>query len=83
MADILVVGAYAFKTIARKEKAEILGISIRDIMDQHRKEESNDVDPKTLLPEQYHDLIEAFSAKEANTLPLKRGGLDDHSINTI
>ena len=51
MADISVVGAYAFKTIARKEKAEILGISIRDIIDRHRKEESNDIDLKTLLLE--------------------------------
>ena len=75
------MGAYIFHALARREKAEVMGISMRDLMDQHIKEDKRDIDPKTLLPEELHNLAKAFSTTDADTLPLIRGGLNDHSIN--
>ena len=39
------------------------------------------MDPTTLLPAEYYDLVEAFLVKEANRLPECRGSIDDYSIN--
>ena len=50
-------------------------------MDQYRKEESNNIDPTTLLPVEYYDLVEAFLVKEANRLLERRGSINDYSIN--
>jgi hypothetical protein len=80
-AEISVVGAHAFRTMARVEKAEIMGISMRDIIDQHEKEDKRDDDPLAQLPGQFHDLAKAFSTADADKLPPIRGGLNDHTIN--
>jgi hypothetical protein len=45
---------------------------MRDIMDQHEKEKTQDIDPLALLPEVYHPLIEAFSKKKSDSVPPHR-----------
>ena len=55
-----------------------MAISMEDIMAQHEKDEVEEADPKDRLPPEYHDLVDVFSGKAANTLPPYHKGVDYH-----
>ncbi|OJD12238.1 hypothetical protein ACJ73_09388, partial [Blastomyces percursus] len=41
------------------------------------------VDPRTVLPEQYHEFLDVFDRKEADKLPPFRGKRVDHEIGLL
>ena len=51
---------------------------MRDIIDQHKKEETNDIDPRKILLEEYHEFLDVCSKKKLDMLPPHRKG--DHRI---
>ena len=52
--------------------------SIKDIMDENQKRKTPKIDPRLILPKEYHDLIDVFSKKDSNTLLGHRTGVDHH-----
>ena len=56
----------------------IAAISMRDIIDQHKKEETNDIDPRKILLEEYHEFLDVYSKKKSDMLLPHRKG--DHRI---
>ena len=42
---------------------------MKDIIDQYKKEKTQDIDLLTLLPEVYYPLIKVFSKKKSNLVP--------------
>jgi hypothetical protein len=53
-----------------------MAISMEDIMAQHKKDEVKEANLRERLPPEYHDLVDAFLGKAANTLPPYRKGVD-------
>jgi hypothetical protein len=78
VAKIALIGAYAIRSLARKPENKIMAILMEDIMAQHKKDDVKEADPKEQLPPEYHDLVDVFSGKAANTLPPHRKGVDHH-----
>jgi hypothetical protein len=76
VAKIALIGAYAMRSLARKPENQIMAILIEDIMAQHKKDDVEEDDLKEKLPPEYHDLVDVFLGKAANTLPLYRKGVD-------
>ena len=71
------INAYAVRTLAKRGNCQISAISMRDIMDQHHKEDTEpEVEP--LLPPELKGFAKAFSKKDADTLPPLRGEADHH-----
>jgi hypothetical protein len=64
------------RSLARKPENQIMAILIEDIMAQHKKDDVEEDDLKEKLPPEYHDLVDVFLGKAANTLPLYRKGVD-------
>ncbi len=42
---------------------------MRDLEYQAEKETKPETDPRTVVPEEYHDLLDVFSKKNSDTLP--------------
>jgi hypothetical protein len=78
VAKIALIGAYAMRSLARKPENQVMAITIEDIMAQHDKDDVEEADPKEQLPPEYHDLVDVFLGKAANTLPPHRKGMDHH-----
>jgi hypothetical protein len=55
-----------------------MAILIEDIIAQHKKDNIKEADLKEQLPPKYHDLVNVFLGKVANTLPLYHKGVDYH-----
>jgi hypothetical protein len=87
--DIRMIGIHAlrvYQTRQRKfkqvqEELGIFAIRMEDIMAQHQKEDEDVQDPYHLLPEEYHDIIKAFSKQDADSLP--NHGPSDHHIELL
>jgi hypothetical protein len=80
--EITMISAYAVKTLAKRGGIQICAISMRDIIDQHQKEET-EPDPDSiekLLPPELKTFAKVFSKQDADTLPPLRGDAD-HSIH--
>ena len=56
----------------------IAAISMRDIIEQHKKEQTEDLDLREVLPKVYHEFLDVFSKKKSDLLPPHRKG--DHQI---
>jgi hypothetical protein len=76
VAKIALIGAYAMRSLARKPENQIMAILIEDIIAQHKKDDVKEDDLKEKLPPEYHDLVDVFLGKAANTLPLYHKGVD-------
>jgi hypothetical protein len=63
-------------SLAKKPENKIIAILIEDIMAQHKKDNVKEANLKEQLPPKYHDLINVFLGKVANTLPPYRKGVD-------
>ena len=81
--DLAMIGEAPFMHLARskKQKAEIFAISMRDIEYQLNKETKPVTDPRTVVPEEYHDLLDVFSKDISDTLRLY--GKYDHKIELL
>ena len=51
---------------------------MKDLEFQAEKEARPETNPKTVVPEEYHDLLDVFSKKDSDTLPPHRKY--DHKI---
>jgi hypothetical protein len=78
VAKIALIGAYVMRSLARKPENQIIAILIEDIIAQHKKDDVKEDDLKEKLPPEYHDLVDVFLGKAANTLPPHRKGVDYH-----
>ena len=65
----------------KKQKAEIFAISMQDIEYQLNKETKLPTDPKTVVPEEYHDFLDVFSKDISDTLRLY--GKYNHKIKLL
>ena len=67
--DIAMIGADAYCLACQLKGAQVFAISIRDLEFQAEKEARPETNPKTVVPEEYHDLLDVFSKKNSDTLP--------------
>ena len=76
--DIAMICADAYRAACRLKKAQVFAISMRDIQYQAEKEAKAETDPKSIIPQEYHNLLDVFSKKDSDTLPLHQKY--DHKI---
>jgi hypothetical protein len=62
----------------KKAKVEIFAASMKDI--EKALKPKTITDPRTKLPDRYHEFLEVFDRKKADTLPPLRGSGIDHKI---
>ena len=83
--DLAFIGGAPFLRLAKskkpKHRAEIFAISIRDIEYQLNKGTKLLTDPKTVVPEEYHDFFDVFSKDISDTL--RPYGKYDHKIELL
>jgi hypothetical protein len=82
--DYRVVSAAVFCALARRSKGTthaVFAASLRDI--DKALSLKKEVDPRTKLPQHYHDFLLLFSKKESDKLPPPRGKGVDHSIELV
>ena len=68
--DICMIGAAPFTRLTKQRNVEVFAISIRDI--EKALSPKPEVNPKTKVPIEYHDLLDVFSRHDADTLPPSR-----------
>lgn len=66
---ITIIGMDAYRTAYKLKRAQVLAISMRNLEYQVEKEARPETNPKTIVPEEYHDLLDVFSKKDSDTLP--------------
>ena len=79
--NLAFVGGALFVHLAKKRKADIFAISMRDIEYQLNKTTKPPTDPKTVVPTEYHDLIDVFLKDVSDTL--RPYGKYDHKIKLL
>ena len=83
--DLAFIGGAPFIRLAKskkpKHKAKIFAISMRDIKYQLNKKTKPLTNPKTVVPEKYHDFLDVFSKDIANTL--RPYGKYNHKIELL
>ena len=67
--DIAIIGADAYRAACRLKGAQVFAISMKDIQYQAEKEARAETDPKSVVPQEYHDFLDVFSKKDSDTLP--------------
>lgn len=82
--DCVSISAVAYSALARKgkkkhQKVEIFSASMADIDKALAKREKR-TDPRTKLPEEYHEFLDLFDHVKAELLPPLRGAKIDHEI---
>ncbi len=76
--DIAMIGADAYRAACCLKAAQMFAVSMRDIQYQAEKEARVEIDPKSVIPQEYHDFLDVFSKKDSDTLPPHRKY--DHKI---
>ena len=66
--DCALIGPAAYKLLTKEKDVQIFAISLRDIDYQLNKECSTPTDPKTKVPEEYHNFLKVFSKAESDEL---------------
>ena len=83
--DLVFIGGAPFIRLAKsrklKHRAEIFAISMRDIEYQLNKGTKPLTDPKTVVPEKYHDFLDVFSKDISDTL--RPYGKYNHKIELL
>ncbi len=67
--DIAMIGADAYRTACRLKRAQVFAVSMRDLEYQAEKEARPETNSRSVVPEEYHDLLNVFSKKDSDTLP--------------
>jgi hypothetical protein len=79
---IAIIGAAPFYHLIKKQDYQVFAVSMKDILyeqrKQERQEQEEEIDPKTILPKEFHDFLDVFSKAAADTLPSH--GPSDHHI---
>ena len=81
--DLAFIGGAFFLqlTKSKKQKAKIFAISMPDIEHQLNKTAKPVTNPKTIVPEKYHDFLDVFSKDISDTL--RSYGKYDHKIKLL
>ena len=68
------IGAAPFHHLAKKHGYQVFAVSMRDILYEMKKQEQIDeeVDPKTILPKEFHEYLDVFLKAAVDTLPSHR-----------
>jgi hypothetical protein len=74
--EIALIGAYATRALANRG-CSIIAISMRDIMTQREKQDL-ELDPKSIILNQYREYANVFSKEASNTLSPLQGKLDHY-----
>ncbi len=77
--DIAMIGADAYCATCCLKGVQVFTVSMRDIQYQAEKEARAETDPKSVVPQEYHDFLDVFSKKDSDTLPPHRKY--DHKIH--
>ncbi len=77
--DIAMIGVNAYHAACRLKGAQVFAVSMRDIQYQAEKEARAETNPKSIVPQEYHDFLVVFSKKDSDTLPPHRKY--DHKIH--
>lgn len=84
--DCVQISANAFSTLVRtsgrrgRKEVEVFSASMADIEKALSKRDKKPTDPRTKLPQHYHEFLDVFSPEEAKKLPPLRGAGVDHQI---
>ena len=62
------IGADAYHLACQLKGAQVFAICIRNLEFQVEKKARPETNPKTVVPEEYHDLLDVFSKKDSDTL---------------
>ena len=66
--DLAFIGGAPFTYLAKQKDVEIFAISMRDIEYQLEKATKTPIDPKIVVPEEYHKFLDIFSKEASDTL---------------
>ncbi len=66
--DIAMIGADAYRVNCHLKRVQVFAVSMRDIQYQAEKEARAETDPKSVVPQEYHDFLDVFSKKNSDTL---------------
>ena len=66
--DLAFIGGAPFMHLAKKQQAEVFAISMRDIEYQLNKGTKPLTNPKTVVPEEYHNFLDVFLKDVSDTL---------------
>ena len=61
--DIAIIGADAYCVACRLKRAQIFALSMKDIQYQVEKEARAETNPRSIVPQEYHDFLDIFSKK--------------------
>ena len=67
--DIAMISADAYCLACQLKSAQVFAISIRDLEFQAEKKARPKKNPKTVILEEYHDLLDVFLKKNLDILP--------------
>ena len=76
--DIAMISANAYSTACKLKKARVFAVSIKDLEYQREKGARPETNPKTVIPEEYYNLLDVFSKKNLDTLLFRQKY--DHKI---
>jgi hypothetical protein len=76
--SIAMIGAAPFNMLRKQKGAEVFAVSFKDILEEQAKEEAIEIDPKSILPQEFYDYLDVFSRQAADKLPPHRYA--DHHI---
>ena len=63
------IGVDAYCIACRLKRAQMFAVSMKDILYQAEKEAKAKTNPKSVVPQKYHDFLDVFSKKNSNTFP--------------
>ena len=66
--DVAIMGADAYHLACQLKGAQVFAISIKDLEFQAKKKARSEINPKTVVLEEYHDILDVFSKKNSDTL---------------
>ena len=61
-----------YRMAYKLKKAQVFAISMRDLEYQAEKKAKLETNPRSVVLEEYHNLLDVFSKKNSNTLSLHR-----------
>ncbi len=67
--DVAMIGVDAYRATCRLRVARVFIISMKDLEYQAEKEARPKTDPRSIIPEEYHNLLDVFFKKNSDTLP--------------
>ena len=66
--DIIMINANTYCTACKLKSAQVFAISMRNLKYQAEKETRSETDPRYIVSEEYHNLLNIFSKKNSDIL---------------